>query len=135
MFPIATKQGGMSQAFPDVCKTPSPAGPIPVPYANVAVLPQANPASCSLKFKILNQPVLTKASVIMMTSGDEPGAAGGVMSSMIKGPGKAKKFSMKVKAEGKNVIYHTCVIGHNGNSPNAIGIHSVPSQMKVTVMG
>ena len=28
--------GGVTIAFPDVCKTPSPAGPIPIPYPNIA---------------------------------------------------------------------------------------------------
>ena len=28
--------GGMSIVFPDVCKTPSPGGPVPIPYVNVA---------------------------------------------------------------------------------------------------
>ena len=27
---------GVTIAFPDVCKTPSPAGPIPIPYPNIA---------------------------------------------------------------------------------------------------
>ena len=28
--------GGTTIAFPDVCKTPSPAGPVPIPYPNIA---------------------------------------------------------------------------------------------------
>ncbi|NMG66435.1 DUF4150 domain-containing protein [Azoarcus indigens] len=27
--------GGMSMVFPDVCNTPSPGGPIPIPYPNI----------------------------------------------------------------------------------------------------
>lgn len=27
--------GGMSTVFPDVCKTPTPAEPIPIPYPNI----------------------------------------------------------------------------------------------------
>lgn len=27
---------GVTVAFPDVCKTPSPGGPIPIPYPNIA---------------------------------------------------------------------------------------------------
>ena len=29
--------GGMSPVFPDVCKTPSPGGPIPIPYPNIGM--------------------------------------------------------------------------------------------------
>lgn len=28
-------RGGMSSPYPDVCKTPSPGGPIPIPYPNI----------------------------------------------------------------------------------------------------
>lgn len=137
MFPITTKGGGMSTAFPDVCKTPAPpAPPVPIPYPNMASFTQGNPATMSKKVKILNQPVFTKSSVVLMTSGDEAGAAGGIISNSIKGPAKAKTFSQKVKVEGKNVVYQTCMIGHNGSNANApAGMHSVPSQVKVTVMG
>ncbi len=138
MFGITTKMGGMSQTVPDVCKTPAPPAPapVPIPYPNLASFTQANPGTCSLKVKIMNQPVFTKASDVLMTSGDEAGVAGGVVSGMIKGPAKAKTFSIKVKVEGNNVVYQTCVIGHNGTSANApAGLHSVPSQVKVTVMG
>ena len=27
--------GGLSIVFPDVCKTPTPGGPIPIPYPNI----------------------------------------------------------------------------------------------------
>ena len=36
MFPSATKLGGSTIAFPDVCKTPAPPGPFaPIPYPNI----------------------------------------------------------------------------------------------------
>ena len=28
---------GIAMGFPDVCKTPSPVGPIPIPYPNIAM--------------------------------------------------------------------------------------------------
>ena len=137
MFPVTTKGGGMTNAFPDVCKTPAPpAPPVPIPYPNIATFTQANPGTTSKKVKIQNQPVFTKDSVITMSSGDEPGSVGGIISGTIKGPCKAKTFSQKVKVEGKNVVYQTCTIGQNGSNANApMGIHSVPSQMKVLVSG
>ncbi|MGJ8680384.1 PAAR-like domain-containing protein [Paraglaciecola sp.] len=137
MFGISTKGGGMSNAMPDVCKTPAPpAPPIPIPYPNIASFTQANPGTCSKKVKVLNQAVVSKDTIITMTSGDEAGSIGGVVSGMIKGPAKAKTFSQKVKIEGKNVVYQTCTIGQNGSNPNApAGIHSVPSQTTVLVSG
>ncbi len=36
MFPRATKAGGSTIAFPDVCKTPAPPAPfVPIPYPNI----------------------------------------------------------------------------------------------------
>ena len=134
MFPISTKAGGMSQAMPDVCKTPSPAGPVPIPYPNIASFTQADPSSCSKKVKILNQPIFCQGSKIMMTSGDEAGSVGGLVCSKIKGTAEAMKFSMKLKVEGKAVVFHTCMLLHNDkNTPPAP--HSVPSQTKVFVGG
>jgi hypothetical protein len=121
-------------AFPDTCKTPTPAGPVPMPYPNTAMLMQANPATCTLKVKIMNQPALTKQSVIPMTSGDEAGSAGGVISGEIKGPAQFKKGSIKVKFEGQPAAFQTCPMGHNGTNANVpAGMHTAPSQTKVLV--
>ncbi len=38
----AEDSGGQSIAFPDVCKTPSPGGPIPLPYPNIAMSSDAD---------------------------------------------------------------------------------------------
>jgi hypothetical protein len=32
-----TRPGGVIASFPDVCKTPTPGGPVPIPYPNMAV--------------------------------------------------------------------------------------------------
>ena len=133
MFPIATKQGGTAVAFPDVCKTPTPAGPVPIPYPNTGQMMQANPGTCPKKVKILNQPPLTTQSIIVMSSGDEAGTVGGVVSGMVKGPVQFKKGSAKVTLEGQPAAFQTCVTGHNGSNANIVGVHVAPSQTKVTV--
>lgn len=133
---VSTKQGGDCMAFPDVCKTPTPVGTVPVPYPNTAMLMQANPVTCSKKVRIMNQPVITKQTVIPMTSGDEAGAAGGVVSGTIKGPAQAKMGSLRVKVEGIPVVYQTCPLSQNGTNANApLGMQVSPSQTKVQVMG
>jgi Domain of unknown function (DUF4150) len=135
MFFIATAGGGMCTAFPDVCKVPAPpAPPIPTPFPNMAMLMQANRATCALKVKIMNMPVVHVNSMIPMTSGDEAGSLGGVVSGMIKGPAKFTKGSLKVKVMGMPVAFQTCPIGQNGTNANApLGIHDTPSQPKVSV--
>jgi hypothetical protein len=138
MFSMSTKAGGMSNAMPDVCKTPAPPAPspIPIPYPNIADFMQANPGTCSKKVKVVSQPVITKDTLITMTSGDEAGVAGGLVSGMMKGPAKAKTFSQKVKVEGKEVIYQTCTVSQNGSNANSpAGTHTAPSQAKVKVSG
>lgn len=35
MIPVSTKPGSAVLAFPDVCKTPTPGGPIATPYPNI----------------------------------------------------------------------------------------------------
>lgn len=133
---VSTRQGGNCMAFPDVCKTPTPVGTVPVPYPNTAMLMQANPVTCSRKVRIMNQPVITKQTTIPMTSGDEAGAAGGVVSGSIKGPAQVKMGSLKVKAEGNAVVFQTCPWGQNGTNANApLGMQVSPSQTKVQVMG
>ena len=37
LFSAVTLSGGLCIAFPDVCKTPSPGGPVPVPYPNIGM--------------------------------------------------------------------------------------------------
>jgi hypothetical protein len=135
MFPIATTQGGTSDAFPDTCKTPAPPGPpVPMAYPSKAAFAQANRGMATKKLKICGQPVVHVNTQISMTSGDEAGSVGGVVSGTIKGPAKAQKGSMKVKVEGLAAVFQTCPVGHNGVSANApLGIHDAPSQTKVTV--
>ena len=136
-FGVSTKQSGncMTTGPLDICKTPMPpAGPVPMPYPNMSMCNQADAGKCTKKVKISSQPALTKKSQIPMSSGDEAGSAGGVVSGKIKGPTTFKRFSSKVKFEGANVVYQLCTTGHNGTSPNApMGMQTTPSQSKVTV--
>jgi len=48
--------GGMNFGFPDVCKTPSPVGPIPIPYPNMATGMTANPATACKKIYLSCMP-------------------------------------------------------------------------------
>jgi hypothetical protein len=63
---------GVTATVPDVCKTPSPAGPIPIPYPNIAK--SSDTAKGSKNVKMDGNPVLTKRSSFEKSSGDEPGS-------------------------------------------------------------
>jgi uncharacterized Zn-binding protein involved in type VI secretion len=136
MFPASANGDGQCVIFPDVCKTPSPAGPVPIPYPNIAMCTQDDGGSCSSKVKIVGKKAATKITEISLSSGDEAGTVGGVTSNKFKGPAKYKKGSSKVKVEGNEIAFHSTTIGQNGGSNANVppGIQVAPSQTKVTVM-
>lgn len=75
------------------------------------------------------------AGSTMPTSiGDEPCAAGGVVSGMIKGPVAPKIYSTRVIVEGKGAVFHTAITAHNGSNANQLaGQQVAPSRTKVMV--
>jgi hypothetical protein len=106
-------------APPDVCKTPSPGGPVPIPYVNVAK--DGDLAKGAKKVKIEGNPVGKESSNLSTSTGDEPGTAGGgVMSSKFKGKMTWGGASSDVKAEGDGVVRFMDVAQHNGNSFNTV---------------
>ncbi len=109
--------GGVTIAFPDVCKTPSPAGPIPIPYPNIAK--SSDTAQGSKSVKMDGNPICLKDSNFSMSTGDEAGSAGGgVASNKIKGKAEFVNFSFDVKVEGKNVPRALDLMLHNDkNTP------------------
>jgi hypothetical protein len=107
---------GVTIAFPDVCKTPSPVGPIPIPYPNIAK--SSDTAKGAKKVKCDGNPVCVKDSNFSMSTGDEGGSAGGVASGKIKGKAEFVLFSFDVKFEGKNVPRAFDIMLHNDkNTP------------------
>ena len=135
MPPASTNGGGQCFAFPDVCKTPTPAGPVPIPYPNIAMLNQASGGTVSSKVKIMGKKAATEATEITMSSGDEAGSVGGVVSNKMKGSAKFKQGSSKVKIEGKGAAYLGAMVGQNdaSNSNMPAGHQVAPSQVKVIV--
>ena len=93
--------GGMSITFPDVCKTPSPGGPIPIPYPNIGMA--ADTSGGAKKVKTDKKMPMVKGAKYSKSSGDEPGTAGGVISSVNRNVCEFMMYSFDVKFEGKNV--------------------------------
>ncbi len=107
---------GTSIAFPDVCKTPSPAGPVPIPYPNIAQSSDTDKGT--KKVKVEGKPVCVKDSVFSTSSGDEAGSAGGVASSKTKGKAEFVNYSFDVQFEGKSVPRSFDLMLHNDkNTP------------------
>src|SRR5213592_4053468 len=86
---------GIATAFPDVCKTPSPGGPVPIPYPNIAR--SADSADTATTVKANGQPIMLKTSNFSKSSGDEPGTAGGVVSNVNRGKAMFINYSFDVK--------------------------------------
>ena len=45
---VNTQMGGLDFGFPDVCLTPTPVGPIPIPYPNMAMPMTAIPPTAAM---------------------------------------------------------------------------------------
>ena len=65
--------GGFIVAFPDVCKTPAPAGPVPIPYPNIAQTAKAKQQAKKVKVQ--------KKGAVGRSMGDEAGTLKGTVSS------------------------------------------------------
>lgn len=103
--------GGMSMAFPDVCKTPSPGGPIPIPYPNIAMA--SDTSDGPTKVTTDGEMPMTKGAKYSKSSGDEAGTAGGVVSSVNMKEAEFLMYSFDVKFEGKNVCRMGDPMFHN----------------------
>lgn len=114
---VHASSNGITTAFPDVCKTPTPGGPVPIPYPNIAR--SSDTAKGSKKVKMDGNPICLKDSNFRISTGDEAGTAGGgVVSNKIKGKAEFVNFSFDVKVEGKNVGRAFDLMLHNDkNTP------------------
>ncbi|MFC6791285.1 DUF4150 domain-containing protein [Methylobacterium komagatae] len=121
--------GGMNLGCMDVCKTPIGPIPVPIPYANVAMLPTAVPS----QFKVLamGSPVHNLSTVMPMTMGDSAGVLLGVVSGLVMGPAGAMMGSNNVFVCGPPVAKFGMPAKQNGLSPNIVGSTIAPSQVKV----
>lgn len=121
---------GIDTAFPDVCLTPSPAGPVPIPYPNIAAGPMAIPNAPTILF--VGAPAHNLGTTIPMTNGDNPGLALGVASGMVMGPSRHLTGAFTVLIKGLPASRMTSVSLQN--STNAPGCRLVPSQPKILLL-
>lgn len=111
---------GLSTAtIPDVCKTPSPAGPVPIPYPNFAS--QATLKSGTTTVKAKGQMIAVKGSQYGSSNGDEAGTAGGVKSGVNMKATDWITYSFDVKFDGKNACRHTDKLFHNNQNAANLG--------------
>jgi uncharacterized Zn-binding protein involved in type VI secretion len=94
---------GISVAtLPDVCKTPSPGGPVPLPYPNVSQSATLKKGTTTVKVDGGNM-IAVKGSEFAVSNGDNPGTLGGVKSSTFMKESTWILYSFDVKMQGRNV--------------------------------
>ncbi|MFS2164571.1 DUF4150 domain-containing protein [Variovorax sp. Varisp62] len=123
---------GISTAtIPDVCKTPSPGGPVPVPYPNIAnSITLSNGTSTVKGDKAM---AANKGSKFALSNGDNAGVAGGVKSSTFMKEATWILYSFDVKMDGKNTARLTDKMFHN--SENAANLGGVAQQPLIDALG
>jgi hypothetical protein len=93
---------GISMAtIPDVCKTPSPAGPVPIPYPNISQSATLDKGTTTVKADG-GMMIATKGSEFSLSNGDNAGVAGGVKSSTFMKESTWILYSFDVKMDGNN---------------------------------
>ena len=123
---------GMHFAFPDVCRVPTPVGPIPMPFPNFGLTPTAVPSQT--KVLAMCMPTHNLMTITPMTDGDSAGVALGVISNLMMGPSCAMMGSTNVLVGGPPVAKFGMPTKQNGTVPNAVGMTIAPSQTKVMSM-
>jgi len=104
---------GISTAtVPDVCKTPSPGGPVPIPYPNIAMSSDLVKGTTTVTADGGNM-CANYGSEFFKSTGDEPGTIGGVVSSTFMKEATWITFSFDVKLEGKGACRLTDKMFHN----------------------
>ena len=125
-----TQMMGMDMGFPDVCLTPTPAGPVPIPYPNTAMGNMAIPNNPNILF--MGMPAHNMATTIPMTNGDNAGVALGVASGTVMGPSRHLTGAFTVLLNGAPATRLTSMSLQN--STNCPGVRTVPSQTLVLLL-
>ena len=119
--------GIAKSTLPDVCKTPSPGGPVPVPYPIIiSMTSELTGGTTTVKVDGGNMAAV-KGSKLSRCSGDEPGTAGGLKSSTNMKEAAWILSSFDVKLDGKNACRLTDKLQINhGNSACLAGLVQLP---------
>ncbi len=86
--------------IPDVCKTPSPGGPVPIPYPNISQAATLDKGTTTVKADKMMAAI--KGSEFSLSNGDNAGVAGGVKSSTFMKESTWILYSFDVKMDGQN---------------------------------
>ncbi len=112
--------------LPDVCKTPTPGGPVPVPYPNVSRTATLTKGTKTVKVDGGNMAAID-GSEFSSSNGDEPGTLGGVKSSTFMKESTWLTYSFDVKMEGKGACrLQDKKLQNHGNTSDLAGELQIP---------
>ncbi len=119
--------GIAKSTIPDVCKTPTPGGPVPIPYP-VIVSMSSDLKKGTKKIKVDGgKSAAVKGSEFSRCTGDEPGTVGGVKSSTNMKEATWILYSFDVKLEGKNACrLSDKMLMNHGNTACLSGVNNPP---------
>jgi Domain of unknown function (DUF4150) len=107
--------GIATATMPDLCYTPSPTGPIPLPYPNIAMSSDLAQGTTTVEADG-GCMCANYGSQFSMSSGDEPGVNGGVTSGTFMKEATWLTFSFDVKLEGSGACRLTDKMFMNHNN-------------------
>jgi hypothetical protein len=121
---------GVARAtMPDVCKTPAPGSPVPIPYPNKAVSGDLAKGTTTVMADGGNM-CANDGSEFSCSTGDEPGSVGGVKSGVHTKEATWISYSFDVKLEGKGACRHTDkMLMNHGNTACLSGLDQIVQQM------
>ena len=114
-----TSNGISIATIPDVCKTPSPAGPVPIPYPNIAQSITLTNGTTTVKGDKMM--AANKGSKFALSNGDQAGTVGGVKSNVFMKEATWILYSFDVKLQGKNACRLTDKMFHNAENAANLG--------------
>lgn len=124
-----TLEGGQCLAPADLCQTPTPGGPVPLPYPDTG-LPGMAGNTCTSVF-VRGVAALHKASNIAPSNGDQAGSGGGVVSASVMGRVSFAQGSRLVRLQGHPAVRLGDATRHNDG--NAVGAVVQPGQIQLSI--
>ena len=118
--------------IPDVCKTPSPGGPVPIPYPNIAQSITLSNGTTTVKGDKMI--AANKGSKFALSNGDQAGTVGGVKSNVFMKEATWILYSFDVKLQGKGACRLTDKMFHNKeNTVNLAGVFQGPVHVTAAI--
>lgn len=123
----AANSFGVRAGFPDVCLTPTPVGPVPLPYPNFSM--EATDVPIAVRINVDGGTIGTLADMGTISMGDQAGLGGGVASGTDMLGAHGIVANPKVLSECMPT--RTWLSLHLSNQTNCPAVYAYPGQVKL----